>query len=183
MKKNGRVALPDKAMKSQEKDAHVPLLWVQELVAVRRGKGWVLRRLPHGGGKHGRNATEADEGQRYATALRMLDAQHARARLRRCQQGSAAQISGSKGQAAWHGGRRESKRAIIRDSDFRHGAVRFVRGRGYLAVLQGIALWLTSTPLRARAIAQHPHRTHFFARQRSLPLGWSCAKRFREPCP
>ena len=59
--------------------------------------------LPHGGGKHGRNATETDECRWNTMALRMLAAQNAGTRLWRCGQGSAAQGGGGWCKRGVHG--------------------------------------------------------------------------------
>ena len=86
----GLAAQADVVGPSKE-SAHMPLRCV--------ARGWpcggkgrcVVLRLPHGGGKHGRNAAEADKGRRHSMALCALRAQHGGTRLRRCGQGRPAQ--------------------------------------------------------------------------------------------
>ena len=62
----------------------------------------MVLRLPHGGGKHGGDTAEANEGGRNAVALGLLAAQRARTGLwRRCQ-GRAAQTSSKRCERVQH---------------------------------------------------------------------------------
>ena len=62
----------------------------------------MVLRLPHGGGKHGGDTAEADEGGRNAVALGLLAAQRTRTGLwRRCQ-GRAAQTSSKRCERVQH---------------------------------------------------------------------------------
>ena len=136
------------------------LLHVQAVEAVRRKEAVCALRLPHGGGKHGRNATEADKGRWHAMAARVPGTQHAGTHLRHCSKGSAVQAGERGGVRAGHG-REENWRKLCLARFFSTGRCGIAGTNGALACASGRSLctdrkcplWVTSQPLRARAAA------------------------------
>lgn len=86
--------------------------------------------LPHGGGKHGRDAAKAHERGRHPVALRMQGAQHTGTCQRRSSESSAAQV-GSGGEVGADHGKKSAP--IMPPLPFRHSV------RWYLRQMEGLA--------------------------------------------